>query len=440
MKTIKSNIDSEELIVLSHKIAKGILSGKISLQEAVVKVMNELNCDERYALSCVYSWIENEPTYNGMVMTSSRKPIKSARFIVEDDYGTVIAEADTYEEAQAVGGTTIIDTQKQLNSNFLKAIVSKVLLNEMTEDEAVEEIASKNNVNTGYAKFIFNDAMEEVDEDDTFIESGVMEIADELEQEFNLNGDLNSWFEDYVGESGKASTIGGELVRAANKIISEYQENGDMIGIGFGKESVNPAARYIVEVADGYKDSNLIQEMIDGVDDVKSYDDWIDEFETSFADYLRDHEEFFHSVNKDAYEDFKEKDDVDSSIDECYIGDKDGNEYWFVRNENDDWELAETIYADEPAFREGEVFDKSSEYASKVDAEEPYGDFEDGEFVYSYESTEEDSNGIAYEWQITDVSLKNPKVIKDDVWIADDFKNEEVFNRNGHEINYRDLY
>ena len=42
-----------------------------------------------------------------------RKPIESARFIIEDENGEVIASADTYEEAETVGGVKIIDTQSQ---------------------------------------------------------------------------------------------------------------------------------------------------------------------------------------------------------------------------------------------------------------------------------------------------------------------------------------
>lgn len=52
-------------------------------------------------------------------------------------------------------------------------------------------------------------------------------------------------FEELVPSSGKAASVAGELVRAANRIGYRYLNDGDMIGVDYGNETCNAAARYI---------------------------------------------------------------------------------------------------------------------------------------------------------------------------------------------------
>ena len=51
----------------------------------------------------------------GSYVHNSCKPIKSARFLVEDENGEIIGEADTYEEAETLGGAKIVDSESQDN-------------------------------------------------------------------------------------------------------------------------------------------------------------------------------------------------------------------------------------------------------------------------------------------------------------------------------------
>ncbi len=52
--------------------------------------------------------------------TSSKK-VMSARFIVEDENGEVIGSADTYEEAETMGGARIIDGEKIQSKRIVKS-------------------------------------------------------------------------------------------------------------------------------------------------------------------------------------------------------------------------------------------------------------------------------------------------------------------------------
>ena len=62
---------------------------------------------------------------------------------------------------------------------------------------------------------------------------------------------LADLFDELVPASGPAETVAGELVRAVNRIIYRYFNDGDIIDVGYGKETCNAPARYISEIADG---------------------------------------------------------------------------------------------------------------------------------------------------------------------------------------------
>lgn len=47
--------------------------------------------------------------------------------------------------------------------------------------------------------------------------------------------------------SGKSDTVGGELVRAVNRICYRFYNDGDVIGCGYGNETCNMAGRYILQ-------------------------------------------------------------------------------------------------------------------------------------------------------------------------------------------------
>ena len=378
----------------------------------------------------------------------------AGRYVVTNPSdGTVLGSADTYEEAVENFGdnVTITDSEatkeddnlfdnnvtskKMSNHDFLQNIISRVLTKEMSEDEAVKEIASRNDVNTGFAKRIFNNLME----DRTLVTSGVMEIADDLNKEFDLNGSLESWFEDYVSDEGKSTTIGGELVRAASKIIERWNNEGAMIGKD--KEELNPPARYIVSIATDYPRTSEIEQMLE---DKKStlnsnkdeYSAWIELFRNSFEDYLREHEEFFHSPNKNDMYDYGEEDDVDEYISECYIEDDDGNKYFFMKQDDGKWRCSNVDFGyNSPTWDMTDIIsaDDIEQYAD-VDEGDDFIDFLGGD-GYEY-SAEKDEDG---DWYVSDVRLEDPLADEGDEWDVSDFEGYTVFDTFDNEISSDDL-
>ena len=55
----------------------------------------------------------------------------------------------------------------------------------------------------------------------------------------------NKLFKELVPETGKADSLAGELVRAMSRIGYRFYNDGDQLGIGYGKETCNPAGRFL---------------------------------------------------------------------------------------------------------------------------------------------------------------------------------------------------
>ena len=57
---------------------------------------------------------------------------------------------------------------------------------------------------------------------------------------------LQELFGSLVPENGKADSLAGEIVRAMTRIVYRAWNDGDKIGVGYGKETCNPPARFLM--------------------------------------------------------------------------------------------------------------------------------------------------------------------------------------------------
>lgn len=64
-------------------------------------------------------------------------------------------------------------------------------------------------------------------------------------REINTEKDSEILFNALVPGSGNADNLGGELLRAAERIAYRYYNDGDKAGEGYGRETVNPAVRFM---------------------------------------------------------------------------------------------------------------------------------------------------------------------------------------------------
>lgn len=121
---------------------------------------------------------------------------------------------------------------------------------------------------------------------------------------------INALFEELVPSKGKADTVAGEIIRAVSRIGYRNYNDGDHIGVGYGKETCNPAARYLMknageEVADAIAD-------IWGIEPDNLYDNGLAVVEEAVLKYIELHPELRTTANSEDMWDYRdESEDVD---------------------------------------------------------------------------------------------------------------------------------
>ena len=125
---------------------------------------------------------------------------------------------------------------------------------------------------------------------------------------------INELFEELVPCSGKADTVAGEIIRAICRIGYRNYNDGDHIGVGYGRETCNPAARYLMKFGD-----NKIDDAIDaiwGVESDATYDAGLAELETAVLNYLEENPELKTTKNNEDMWEYRTDDDEDVYEDE----------------------------------------------------------------------------------------------------------------------------
>lgn len=105
----------------------------------------------------------------------------------------------------------------------------------------------------------------------------------------------NEWYDKYVPACGKCATLGGEILRAINKIVYRYYNDGDTVDRYYGSDynSVKGADIFLRKYVPGYC-------TLSGIDEY--------EYETPLCkrlkyvvDYLAANEILFETPNQDDY-------------------------------------------------------------------------------------------------------------------------------------------
>lgn len=115
---------------------------------------------------------------------------------------------------------------------------------------------------------------------------------------------LGELFEELVPVMGKAPTVAGEIVRAMNRISYRNWNDGDHIGVGYGRETCNPAARYLAAKC-GEEIASLIS-AIWGIENDKAYDLILGQLEAEVIKYLERNPELKAAVNREDMFDYRD--------------------------------------------------------------------------------------------------------------------------------------
>lgn len=353
-----------------------------------------------------------------------------------DKYDNEEDEDDEWEDDEEI--------ESSLQNSFPVKTVKNIMSGAWTEERAAQNIAEKQNINVGYAKQILSSWIEQYKP--KLIKSGILDIAEDINAEFDVDGDLETWFEQYCNDSGKSNTVGGEIVRAASQIIYRYNNDGDMIGRGYGNETVNAAARYLIEKID-MPINEQIQKWLDHEERASDseYDSFIESLQAEVEDALRTNSSLFQKPNKEDYWNWKTEDDVDVGFDECYLEDGDGNQYWFQKVSDDRWRC--TGIELDPythTYSEGDTINEGDELSDEIlSPGEEWGSFEAEGLIYEYSGEDWDEDREQYtSWQITKVTPVDPYCDEGDTADFYDLEPDELygytlFDHNGNEIDER---
>ena len=135
----------------------------------------------------------------------------------------------------------------------------------------------------------------------------------------------------YMSAKGKCETVAGEILRAYNRIAYRYYNDGDVAGEGYGRETVNPAVRYLFSQLQGME--QLFE--IDRYDNAiyyygNDYEAILEKLGFMILENFKKHPEKFTAKNYEDMWDYKEKCDVDAD-------DEDEDE------DEDDWDEDEDL-------------------------------------------------------------------------------------------------
>ena len=125
---------------------------------------------------------------------------------------------------------------------------------------------------------------------------------------------LDALFEELVPPMGKADSLAGEIIRAVSRIGYRFFNDGDQLGIGYGKETCNPAGRFLIKLTND-KIADIASGMF-GLYAEEKYEEQLKDLLYAVAEYVEGNPELRQTETDDMF-DYRDKyEDVDDSDDE----------------------------------------------------------------------------------------------------------------------------
>lgn len=119
---------------------------------------------------------------------------------------------------------------------------------------------------------------------------------------------INKLFKELVPETGKADSLAGELVRAMSRIAYRFYNDGDMVNIAYGKETCNPAARFLI--AKGNAEVSSLTAGLWEIFSEDAYEKVMDILCGAVADYVEQNPDLRNQPTEDMW-DFKDEEEDD---------------------------------------------------------------------------------------------------------------------------------
>lgn len=169
-----------------------------------------------------------------------------------------------------------------------------------------------------YANYLFAGGAESDAEKTASAKSKAAESKTETPQvtKEEAEAKLSALFDELVPMSGKADTVAGEIVRAISRIGYRNYNDGDHIGVGYGRETCSPAARYLAKNAGEAVAVDISN--IWGIYDDERYDTILAVLEADVLAYLEARPELKSTPNHEDMFDYRDEyEDVDNEDEEA---------------------------------------------------------------------------------------------------------------------------
>lgn len=91
-----------------------------------------------------------------------------------------------------------------------------------------------------------------------------MSNYDKVDCQEKVESRLSELFDQLVPAVGHCKTVAGEIVRACNRVVYRWFNDGDMVGTGYGNITVNPACRFLADKCRPFSVNCYIFDMLPG--------------------------------------------------------------------------------------------------------------------------------------------------------------------------------
>lgn len=121
-------------------------------------------------------------------------------------------------------------------------------------------------------------------------------------------------FEELVPPSGKCDSLAGEIIRAASRIGYRFFNDGDQLGIGYGKETCNAAGRFLIKRTNE-KIADIVSDMF-GLYSEEKYENKLKDLLDAVVEHVEGNPELRQTETEDMFDYYDKDEDVDDFEDE----------------------------------------------------------------------------------------------------------------------------
>lgn len=126
-----------------------------------------------------------------------------------------------------------------------------------------------------------------------------------------IRNKMDALFNELVPPSGKCDSLAGEIIRAASRIGYRFYNDGDQLGIGYGKETCNAAGRFLIKRS-SEKIAGIVCDMF-GLYSEEKYEAKLKDLLYAVVEHIEANPKLRQTETDDMFDYYDQYEDVDDS-------------------------------------------------------------------------------------------------------------------------------